>query len=49
MTDKAETKLIGKFLSKLKEGNAIDAQNSLKEIIDLKVKQKHTKASKEID
>ncbi len=49
MTDKAETKLIGKFLSKLKEGNAIDAHNSLKEIIGLKVKQKHVTASKEID
>ena len=49
MTDKAKTGLISKFLLKLKEGNAIDAQSSLKEVIDLKVKQKDMKASKEID
>ena len=49
MTDKTETTLISKFISKLKEGNAIDAMANLKEVIDLKVKQKHEKASKEID
>lgn len=49
MTDKAQTTLIGKFLSSLKEGKASDAKSHLKEMIDYKIKQKHEKALKEID
>ena len=44
-----EASLIGKFLKDLKEGKASDAKSSLKKIIDSKIKNKHEKASKEID
>jgi hypothetical protein len=44
-----EASLIGKFLMNLKEGKASDAKSYLKEIMDLKIKHKHEKASKEID
>ena len=44
-----EASLIGKFLTNLKEGKASDAKSNLKDIIDLKIKNKHEKASKEID
>jgi len=44
-----EASLIGKFLKNLREGKASDAKSTLNEIIDLKIKHKHDKASKEID
>lgn len=44
-----EASLIGKFLNNLKEGKASDAKSTLNNIIDLKIKNKHEKASKEID
>jgi hypothetical protein len=44
-----EASLIGKFLKSLKEGKASDAKSFLKDIVDLKINNKHEKASKEID
>jgi hypothetical protein len=44
-----EASLIGKFIQRLKEGKASDAKTHLEEVINLKIKHKHEKASKEID